>query len=133
MENELAGNDLVARRIQQAVESQLAARGFRETDEETPVFYIAYHASTQERTELETVDNWGYRYPRSYWDSWGAEVRTRTYEEGTLVLDVINGTSNELVWRGIARRAVDPGEAKSTENVAAATEEMLEKFPPQRD
>ena len=63
-----------------------------------------------------------------------ADVRVASYEEGTLLLDLVDGTRNELVWRGSAQARIDPSRSpqERTELIRTAVRRMLEKFPPTR-
>ena len=52
---------------------------------------------------------------------------------GTLVVDVMDPTSNELIWRGWAEGALlDREVARSQEQVDDVVASILEKFPPGR-
>ena len=54
------------------------------------------------------------------------------YQEGTLMIDIINAAKNELVWRGSATDIVDPdlSPEKKTQKINNAVARILEKFPP---
>ena len=60
--------------------------------------------------------------------------RTTAYnwQQGTLVLDIVDGKSNEMVYRSTAQAEVDqdlsPTERQTRLNAGAL--KMLEKFPP---
>lgn len=123
-------NSIGMRRVRESVDKQLAARGFTQT-ESKPDFQIAAHLGTQEK--LHVVD-WGYSYPqRGYWHG-SRDIDVYQYEEGSLVLDVIDPTKSELVWRGTASKAVDPSwtpEEREVE-VREAVQALLAEFPPKK-
>ncbi len=54
------------------------------------------------------------------------------YLEGTLILDIIDAHSNEIIWRGWASKALDqdPDPKNVRMYVNKAVEKILEKFPP---
>jgi hypothetical protein len=58
---------------------------------------------------------------------------TRTYDEGTLLIDVLEPGSQRLLWRGVGRAEVhrisDP--AKREERLREAVAKILERFPPE--
>ena len=76
---------------------------------------------------------WG-RYPPSGLYPMGAYGRRyrRGLAQGTLVVDVIDTSNQELVWRGSAEGALleTPREAKLDEYVARVVEKILKRFPP---
>jgi len=123
-------NSIGMRRVRDSVDAELAARGLTQTATK-PDFQIAAHLGTQEK--LRVVD-WGYSYPsRGYWHG-GHDVDVYQYEEGSLVLDVIDPTKSELVWRGTASKAVDPSwtpEEREVE-VREAVRALLSEFPPKK-
>jgi hypothetical protein len=72
-----------------------------------------------------------YGYGLGSWPG-ASDVRLSRYEEGTLMLDVIDNASNELVWRGAAQARIDPNRSpqERTELINRAVREILDRFPP---
>ena len=124
----LGSDTLTSSRIQRAVDDGLRARGYVKASR--PDFHVAYQVSVGQRVESIPSSDYAYGWRRSYSMSGGTEVRT--YDEGTLILDVVDPASKTLLWRGTARSVVEPGlmpeerEAKIRE----AVEKLLEEFPP---
>ncbi len=56
----------------------------------------------------------------------------RVYDQGTLLIDVSEVSSGELIWRGISTQIVSDhsNPEKATENVNATVEKILQQFPP---
>ncbi|MFP2910425.1 DUF4136 domain-containing protein [Pyxidicoccus sp. 3LFB2] len=135
-------NPLVGKRVMEAVDRELASRGYRQVDQ-NPDFKLGWHGAIDQKLDTTTMD-YAYGYA---WDPWygpmspgmgvgGAGVPYTTvdeYEEGTLVLDVVDAPSNKLVWRGTAQGVLseNPSEQQRQERTHAAVEKILEKFPPQ--
>jgi len=118
---------LVLERIRAAVDAELGKRGYTRVGKEAD-FLVATFAGRQSRIQ---VTDWGYRYgPPGYWYHGGIDVYQ--YEEGTLILDVVDGKSKRLVWRGTATSTIDPSATpeKRTEKINAAVAKVLERFPP---
>lgn len=130
--------------IQQAIENELAKRGITRT-EGTPDFYVSTHLYVEdaERVVANPVGpsrlvsypylvryrgalipvNYNYWYTPAYTGS-----RTETYQEGTMVLDIIDAKSNNLVWRGsIMDPLNDPTQLGG--QFAEAAKDILDKFP----
>ena len=78
------------------------------------------------------VTNWGYGYSPEgrYWGRGGFSVYQ--YEEGTLVLDLIDAKSRDLIWRGAAKADVEVATTpeKRDKLIQAAVHKILENFPP---
>ena len=88
--------------MQGAVEKQLAARGFERSVSGTPDLLVHYHASIDQRFDVHEVDR---RYGHCLGDDCEPEVTT--YEAGTLVLDIVDTRTNDVIWRGWAQDSVE--------------------------
>jgi hypothetical protein len=120
---------LVLSRIRASLEEELKARGYAEATRETADFLVAYRAAVHERIEAYPTTSVGYGWGPSY-----AVTTTSVYayDEGTLVVDVIDRKTKNLVWRGIARKAVDRNASAEQRdaNIRKAVRALLEEFPP---
>ena len=136
---------LVDRRIRSAIERELDAMGFRRVTSGEADFNAAAYVVAEERLDVETLDrygynnygyNYGYRHPL-YFGYGGSGIITRNYVreyvEGTLILDIIDGGRNELIWRGWASEALahQPRPENVDKYVFEAVGKILEGFPPQ--
>ncbi|HVE79574.1 MAG TPA: DUF4136 domain-containing protein [Gemmatimonadaceae bacterium] len=108
---------LFDRRLRSAVEEQLAAKGLRrsEANGEADVL-LAYHVGVQDRLN---VQQWGYA---------GRRLDVREYQEGALVIDIVDARSKSLVWRGTAAGELT-GPDRSGEKLAKAVQKMFADFP----
>lgn len=121
----LVDTALLERRVKQAVEREMAARGLVRAEED-PDFYVTYHFGTQSQVDVSAC---GYHYPESP-RCWGREVETYTYAKGTLVLDFVDAEDLELVWRGYATGAIhDLDRMEAT--IGEAVAKVLNRFPPE--
>jgi hypothetical protein len=109
-------NPLMHSRLVNGIEHYLTVGGIRE-DNDDPDVYVTYHTSSEQKTSISTSD-WGYGYPNSWYHggyygryggyggygmSMGMSTSTvHTYETGTLVIDVWDVSTKQLVWRGMA-------------------------------
>jgi hypothetical protein len=90
-------------RVAGAIEKQMAAKGFeRSALTAKPDLLIHYHANIAERINVDEIDR-GDGYCVT------AECRPQVthYEAGTLVVDIIDGRTNRLIWRGWAQDSVE--------------------------
>ena len=64
--------------------------------------------------------------------SGGDETFVTQYEEGTILVDVVDTKTNTLVWRGSGKKAIDENanSAKREANINKAIQKILAEFPP---
>ncbi len=135
-------NSLLATRVRDAVETQLAAKGFTKGTVSSADFLVGYHATLNEATNVMVLNNyygygpgWGWSYHnrhRPYGWSGAPETYVYTYDQGTLILDVVAPDTRKLIWRGSATDEVSlsaSGEAKE-KKITQAVAKILENFPP---
>ena len=134
---ELSGDGQLEQRIRTALGRELVTKGYVRAGGAKPDFYVNYHVSVQQRLTTSGV-NVGYGVG-SYgsWGGVGVGMRTnpvRQYDEGTLIVDFIDGASRKLVWRGTGSKALprNPTPEQTTATIDTATREILKQFPPQR-
>ncbi len=128
---------LTDKRVRLAVEQQLQARGYRLETKAEPDFLIAYYPIYQtKRVRTRTnvgVGVGGWRRPWGYGVSTRfSTAQTHTYKEGTIVLEIVDARSNQLVWQASAEGALtnleDPHEAQA--QISRAVQDLLDRFPP---
>jgi hypothetical protein len=112
-------------RIGNAVEAQLAAKGFVKALSGRPDFLIDYHIERRQKN-TETIGDY-IRYRQSGGDADVAEAYVFGYEEGSLVLDVFDGQTRDLVWRASATGVINPDQQQA--RVTEAVRQMLQRFP----
>lgn len=100
-----ASDALMHSHIVNTIEHYLSMGGIREVDSDPDVF-VTYHTSTTDSLILN-VSYFGYGYPVGWgWSGYGyiglPTVTASSFETGTLVVDVWDAETNEMVWRGIA-------------------------------
>ncbi|HLH29804.1 MAG TPA: DUF4136 domain-containing protein [Terriglobia bacterium] len=91
---------------------------------------IAAHAATHEEKTLETFYN---GYPGWRWHGgWGGGTMTtvETYEVGTLVIDLFDNTTKQVIWRGVASDTISDNPEKNTKELQKVIAEMFKQFPP---
>lgn len=84
--------------LQGRVEKELARRGFVRADKgTTPDLLLHYHAAVNQRVQINEADKYCFEDCRP---------QVIDYEQGTLVLDFVDGRTNHVVWRGWAQDSV---------------------------
>ena len=152
------GGPLVERRIRGVVDTELARRGYRKVTSDPYDFQIAYHVVAEERATAYSSYGYGpyygsrpyyghhrfggrhygrHGYGLSYGSGYGLGYGSsylREYLEGTIILDIIDARSGELIWRGWAKGelAANPKPEQVHEYIKKAVREVLDEFPPER-
>lgn len=147
--NPIYKSSLADEMIQNAIGQELSKRGIRRvTGNARPDFYVTYHLYVEnaERT-VSNPPAPGYAYPYAvsyrggflpinygYWYSpayFNTGYHTEQYKEGTMIVDIIDARSNDLVWRGsVADPVNDP--ASFGKQFSESARDILEKFPAQK-
>jgi len=124
-------NDLLDSRVHSAVNDELVARGYHEAP--NPDFRVTYHVMLSNKLDVQSFPTY-YGYGLGRVGVASSDVRVEQYEVGTLLLDVVDGAKNELVWRGSAQARIDPDRSpqERTKLIRDAVHQMLERFPPKR-
>ncbi len=133
----IVDNDLMDRRVRTAIENTLSARQYKQVFSGNPDFYISYHLTIEQIIHSSNVGG-GFSVGRSSGGRYGSigvgtGTRVQTYDQGTLLIDITDGSSNKLIWRGTSTQSVsehsDP--EKITQSVNETVEKTLLQFPPQ--
>jgi hypothetical protein len=131
---ELPINDLNRKRIIDAVSTELAAKGFTQSDQAD--VWIDLVVATQEKQSATATSSPGY-YGAGYRYGWGGGFSTTTinvenYTEGTLFVDMVDASKKQLVWQGRAVATLTP-EARSEKREARineAVKQIFTRYPP---
>lgn len=146
--NPLLNSSLSDANIRTAIEGEFAKRGLTRSDSQ-PDFYVMYHEYTQ--PETRTVANPTPTYPvygygprafyyggrlipmgYTYWyHPWSTGYHTEHFTEGTLIVDVIDARTNELIWRGSIENPVGDS-ARLGRQFAREAQEILKRYPEPR-
>jgi hypothetical protein len=129
-------NSLWDSRIKNAVDTQLSAKGWTQVDNGGDVTIVAIKMTKTQKT-LETFydgfsgGGWGWRGFGGYGNSFGDSTTTEhDYKEGTLVVDIFDAKSKQLIWRGSAEDTLSESAAKNEKNLDKGVAKMFKEFPP---
>jgi hypothetical protein len=121
--------------IKNTIEAELATSGLTEV-ESNPDVWVNYHASTTTETQLRT-DSYGYSmggYGMAGWGYYGmaagpvsSTTRVVEYTKGTLVVDIWDAASKELVWRGMVSDTLPDNVQKAEKLVVKAIGKMADQ------
>jgi hypothetical protein len=113
-------------KIVQAIDQQLARRGFTKTEAD-PDLLVSYHAATHEEIDYSEA-SFGQGYHSSISPSAG-EVPMRV-NVGEIVVDMYDTKQKRNVWHGVGTDLVRDDPAKTSLEIQNGAAKMFEKFPP---
>ena len=126
------------------IAGHITASGVEQVDND-PDVYVTYHGSTKEELSLDTTHygygvgtmsygrygGYGGYYGRYYGGGYGGSSTTtvRSYQIGTLVVDIWDAKTEKLVWRGIAANiTISENPHKLDKNIEKALKKMIKKW-----
>ena len=112
--------------LQGAIERRLAAKGFERAQGQQPDLLVHYHATVSQKLDVYRADSHlGYCYDN-------CDQQYVEYEQGTLVLDIVDTRTRRVVWRGWAEQSlsgvIDDQDRLQTE-VERGVERMMQRLP----
>lgn len=120
-------NQIVDAEIKQAVDAQLAAKGLTKTDGDKADLYVGYQTAVDQQRQWN-----GYGMGGGV--RWGgmATATSSTINVGSLVLDMYDPATKQLVWTGTASKTLDPSsnQQKNEKNLNNAMAKLLKNYPP---
>ena len=124
---------LMDKRVRAAVEWELQAKGFAMETKADPDFLVTYYPIVTDRKVRTNVrTGWGWGYRPFYGGVSTTTSRVRHYKEGTIVIEIVDFKSTQMIWQGAAAGALtglsNPEDAD--EVVPKAVRDILVKFPP---
>jgi len=125
-------SSLLDRRVRSAVDAELQRKGIAKVEKGTAQALVSYHLGVESKLDVNTMTT-GYGYGRyGRYSNIGTTTTVTEYQEGTLLIDVIDPASKQMIWRGSGQARVrewsTPEEREKRINQAVT--EILAKFPP---
>ncbi len=133
-----SGTDpLMDKRVRASVQLVLEAKGFRQEKVAEPDFLVTYYPIYQNKKYRTTSSfGGGYGWGRRQW-GYGVGTHFSTsqvhkYREGTIILEIVDSKSNQLVWQGAAEGALTnlDNPEDTQEGINKAVGDLLANFPP---
>lgn len=111
--------------VEGTIEKRMAAKGYERVVTGPPDLLLHYHASVNQKVDVYEGDrSHGYYQPES---------RVVEFEQGTLVLDVVDAKTNKVIWRGWAQdtmTGVIDNQWRLEQQVEAGVTKMMMLLPP---
>ena len=120
-------NSIVLSRIQEAATTQLNIRGLSESDL-NPDVYLVPHVSARNVQTLEYFPGPGWGW--GWGGGWSNDAVVFNYVEGTIILDMVDARTDQLVWRSISTKSGnDLISVQKEKKVNKMMDEAFEHFP----
>lgn len=140
MPPDTAARQLLDERVRNAIQAQLDAKGLTMADRETADLFVGYGVVDKSHTNIYTYRDgwgwggWGWRYWR-YGVAWPMTVQheIETYTDGTVVVNLIDAKTKQVVWQGEIADAVSlpvGNPVQATRDIDTAVAKLLAKYPP---
>jgi Domain of unknown function (DUF4136) len=132
------GNPLGEKRVTDEIEQTLTEKGWTKTDADKADAIVVLHGATEKQKTLNTFYSGYGGYGGYGWRGWGgggggmgtATTTTSEYTVGTLVVDIFDAKSKQLVFRGTAQDEISDKPEKNVKKLAKASDKMFKDFPP---
>ena len=128
----LANNDIWANDVRQALRSDFSTHGMTEATNGNPDFYVAFYVGLKDRYDIDSVSYGLPVFHRGFrsaaWWGWprGYDVWAVPYTESTLIVDVIDAHTNQLVWRGYDNDTLNVSNPDKT--LSKAVDKVVTRF-----
>jgi len=117
-----AKNPLWNQRIVDDVDQQMAAQGLTRVAGPADL-YVTYNGGLKENTSLQGFGTGGR------WLGGNFSVNKVTEVEGTLIVDLFDVQTRQLVWRGTATETVSDKTDKNIKRLEKVIEKLFQNFP----
>jgi hypothetical protein len=117
-------NSITNRRIRSAIRAAFEKRGYQYVEDSADLD-VAYYATAMQQLDVRSFD-YGYGW-RRFWPREQTEVYQ--YEEGTVIIDVVDPATRQLLWRGQGKAQVSTDPEKYAAELEKAVDAIVAKFP----
>jgi hypothetical protein len=125
-------NQISEKRVSDEIQQSLVEKGWKPEAADKADAIVVLHGATEKEKSLNTFYSGGYG---GYgWRGWGgmgtATTTTSEYLVGTLVVDIFDAKTKNLMFRGTATDELSDKPEKNQKKLAKASDKMFKNFPP---
>jgi len=118
-------------RIKAAVDAALAAKGWTQVESGGDISIVAIEINRDQQTLNTYYDDFGGGRRWRGFGGFGESTTTfDTYTVGTLVVDLFDAKTKNLVWRGVSSGMLSDKSDKNIENLNRGVQKLFQHFPP---
>jgi len=119
-------------RIKAAVDAALAAKGWSQVESGGDISIVAIEINRDHQTLNTFYDDFGGGFRWRGFGGFGEATTTSdTYTVGTLVVDLFDAKTKDLVWRGVSSGMLSNKSAKNIANLNREVQKLFQHFPPE--
>jgi len=130
-------NPLGEKRVLAEIEQGLTEKGWTKAEADKADAIVVLHGATEKEKTLNTfysggMGGYGYGWRGMGAGGMGGTATTTTseYLVGTLVVDIFDAKSKQLVYRGTAQDELSDKPEKNAKKLAKASDKLFKNFPP---
>ena len=127
------GNDLSQRRVLAEIDQEIASKGWKKVDAGQADIAVVLHGATQTKRNVNTfysgMGGYGYRYG-GFGGTGSAQTVVNEYAVGTVVVDMFDTKTKNLVFRGTAEDEISDNAEKNAKRLEKASTKLFKNFPP---
>ena len=125
------GNNLSERRVLGEIDEAIAGKGWKKVDDGQANIFVILHGATQTKRSASTFYSGmgGYRYG-GMGGMGTAQTVVDEYRVGTLVVDMFEPKTKNLVFRGTAEDELSDNPERNAKRLEKASTRMFKDFPP---
>ncbi len=117
-DNPLMNDPLIEGHVKNAVNAGMAKKGFTKIEEGHPDFLMAYYFTSRNRVDVT-----------HYYSYWYPHTNVYQYQEGTLILDIVDREEKQLLWRGWATGVLED-RGNIHYQINHSVNKLLSRYPP---
>lgn len=123
-------NDLSERRVLAEIDSEIAGKGWKKVTD-NPNVQVVIHGATQTKRNANTFYSGmgGYGY-RGFGGMGTASTVVSEYKVGSLVVDIFDAKTKNLIYRGTAEDEISDNPNKNKSRLEKASTKLFKNFPP---
>jgi hypothetical protein len=123
---------LMETRVIDAIDAALMSKGLQKVPDGADIG-VAAHIATKEEQSLETFYT-GFGGGWRWGLGWAQAITTpQVYTIGTLVADLFDASTRQLIWRGVGTETLSEKPEKDTQKLNKTVERMFKDFPPKKN
>jgi Domain of unknown function (DUF4136) len=123
----MVSNSIANRALRGTVSGELEALGYHDS-EWMPDFVVAIYATTHQRLDLGMWE-YGYRDSPEWWSVTVPDQASTSYPEGTIIVDIVDPETLDVLWRGSATIALDHDPLENAKELVNAAAAIIDRFP----
>jgi hypothetical protein len=130
-------NQISEKRIMDEIQQTLVEKGWATAEADKADAVVVVHGATEKQRTLNTFYSGMGGYGGYGWRGWGGGMGMGTattteseYLVGTLVVDIFDAKTKQLMFRGTAQDEISDKPEKNIKKVAKASDKMFKDFPP---